>query len=168
MWTTSNSHAERIASAMALFLVAACAATQQSIAPDAPREGPRMVSRPPIGGEPRDLHIEVTSATIRRAADDPELLRQLVPGDVDVAGAFIIDARIDRPFGDPHRDALIAIVLNGRPLTQTVAITEQRLAALITARDLAPRRSNTVAVTVLGDRTRTTSRKTIEVPSPEH
>jgi hypothetical protein len=118
-----------------------------------------------VSGTPRDQHIEVVSATIRRASVDPELVRQLMPvGNVD-PNALIIDVRTDRPFGDPHRDALMVIVLNGRPLTQTVAVGEQRLAALISPQDVV-RGRNTVIVTRLGDREATTSRRTFVVEVP--
>jgi len=167
MWTTSNFRAEHIAPALALLLTVGCA-TQEPIEPDAPREAKRVVESRPhvVSGEPRDQHIEVAGATIRRAGEDPELLRQLVPGGAEAAGAFIIDVRLDRPFGDPHRDALMAITLDGRPLTQTVAISPQRLAALVPARELASGRTYSVAVTMLGDRAKTTSRRAIEVRSP--
>ncbi len=166
MSTTSNFLGDRAALALALLFSWTCASSSIPVAPDAPREGPRQAAVPPrVSGTPRDQHIEVVSATIRRAADDPELLRQLAPqGNVD-PNALIVDVRTDRPFGDPHRDALMVIVLNGRPLTQTIPLGQQRLAALISPQDLAPRR-NVVIVTRLGDRSATTSRKefVVEVP----
>jgi hypothetical protein len=166
MSTTSNFPGDRATLGLALLLSWTCASSSTSVAPDAPREGPRQAVIPArVGGTPRDQHIEVVSATIRRAAEDPELLRQLMPqGNVD-PNAMIIDVRTDRPFGDPYRDALIVIVLNGRALTQTIALGQQRLAALISPQELAPRR-NTVIVTRLGDRSATTSRKTFVVEVP--
>jgi hypothetical protein len=165
MSTMSNSRADLRSAAAALLLLAACATTQPAD-PDAPRPALAASATKPsrVVTRPRDrAPIEIETATVRRAADVPELLARLRRGAEGAAGFVVIDVVIANALDDEPRTAYPAIVLNGRDLPETVVLGPRRLAALVEAD--AVRRESTVAVTMLGDRSRT-SRRVVTLRAP--
>lgn len=167
MSTTSNSRADlRFA---ALLILAACATSQPVMDPEGPSPAavgspatkPPRVTPSPDAPDP-DAPIELVSAQIHRAADVPELLARLRRDVADVSRLAVIDVRTG-DLGMDLRDAYPAIVLNGRTLTDTRAVEARRLAAVVEVDAL--RGENVIAVTMIGDRGRT-SRRTVTVRAP--
>ena len=167
MSTTSNSRADLRSAAAALLVLAACATTQPAADPESPRpalaataaQPPRVVTPAPD----REAPIEIETATVRRAAEVPEVLARLRRNPEDAAGFVVIDVRTANDLDDTPRTAYPAIVLNGRDLTDTLVLGPRRLAALVEADAL--RRESTVVVTMLGDRSKT-SRRAVTVRAP--
>ena len=168
MSTTSNSRADLRSAAAALLLLAACATTRPAVEPDAPRPAlaaaatkPPRVSTTPNGPD-SDAPIEVVSATVRPAREVPEVLARLRRSDDDTARLAVIDVTTSVDVMD-HRTAYPVVVLNGRPLTDTLTLGPRRLAALVETSAL--RGESSVAVTMLGNPTRM-SRRAVGVRAP--
>ena len=163
MSTTSNSRADFRSAAAAMLLLAACATTQPAVDPEAPQPAlaapaARIATAPKIKAP-----IEVESATIRSAAQAPEVLARMRRKAEDTRGFLVIDVRITNDLEDEERSAYPAIVLNGRQLTQTLVLGPRHLAALVESDAL--RGESSVAVTMIGDPSRT-SRRAVALRAP--
>lgn len=166
MPTISSSHAEVLLVAVALT-VACGSSGRNDVAPEAPR--PLTASavvdvKPPGPPSSADGPVEVAEATIHRATADPDLLKRFGrdPGRPDEL--LLIDVRTKRPLGDLSRSALPVILLNGRPILNTIALDQTRLVALIRAGEVR-RAEATVAVDRLGDSTaRSPTHVVVQVP----
>ncbi|MBV9492669.1 MAG: hypothetical protein JOZ54_00345 [Acidobacteria bacterium] len=158
MWTTSSSRAELLF----VLLIAGCATTPE-VAPEAPRAELRAASR--ATAAPRadvanfDGPIEIASATVRVAAEMPELM-QRTGASRDMR---ILDVRTERPL-DLLRDAAAVIVLDGQPLKETIPIDDQHLIAVVPSS--AVRGESSIAVTYLGAESYSMSRKRVTVRMP--
>lgn len=158
MSTTSNSRGDRPALALALLLLlAGCASTSSNaVAPEGPRQGPRVQpDRRVDGAVTRDQRVEIESASLRRAGDDPAMMERMNLRD---SGMMLIDVRTEKPLGNLGRSASPVIVLDGEPLLDTFPIDQRRLVAPVGGRSLRSG-EHTVAVTWLGAESTTTSRK---------
>ena len=159
MSTTSNSRGDRPALALALLLLvlAGCAsAGSNTVAPEGPRQGPRVKPDPRVDAPvTRDQHVEIESATVRRAGEDPALMERMNLRD---SGLMLIDVRTEQPLGNLGRSASPVIVLDGVPLTDTFPIDPRRLVAPVEGRSLRSG-EHILAVTWLGAESTTTSRK---------
>lgn len=168
MSTTSNSRADLRSAVAAVLFLAACATTQPVADPEAPRPAlaapatkpPRVITTP--DRPDADSPIEVDSAIVRRAAEVPEVLARLRRSDEDASRLAVIDVTTSVNVME-QRSAYPVIVLNGRPLTDTLTLGPRRLAALV-ERD-ALRRESSVAVTMIGDPSRT-SRRSVTLRTP--
>jgi hypothetical protein len=159
MSTTSNSRADLRLAAAAMLLLAACATTPPAADPEAPRpalaataQQPRPVATAPSDS---DAPIEVDSATVRPAAQVPEVLARMRRSTDDASRLVVIDVTTSVDVVD-QRSAYPVIVLDGRPLVDTLTLGPRRLAALVETNTLG--RESSVAVTMIGDPTRASRR----------
>lgn len=158
MSTTSNSRGDRPALALALLLLlAACASTSSNaVAPEGPRQGPQVQPDRRVDAPvPRDQHVEIASASIRRAGEEPALMERMNLRD---SGVMLIDVRTEQSLGNIGRSASPVIVLDGEPLLDTFPIDQRRLVAPVEGRSLRSG-EHILAVTWLGAESTTTSRK---------
>lgn len=169
MSTTSNSRADlRSAAAAVLLLLAACATTRPAADPEAPRPAlaaaatkpPRAVATPDRPDS--EAPIEVERATVRPAAEVPEVLARLRRGGEETSRLAVIDVTTSVDVME-QRSAYPVIVLNGRQLTDTLTLGPRRLAALVETAAL--RGESSVTVTMIGDPSRT-SRRAVTLRAP--
>lgn len=168
MSTTSNSRADLRSAAAAVLLLAACATTQPAADPEAPRPAlaapatkpPRVVATP--NRPDFDAPIEVDSATVRPAVQVPEVLARLRRSGEDTSRLAVIDVTTSVDVMEA-RTAYPVIVLNGRQLVDTLTLGPRRLAALVETDAL--RGESSVAVTMIGDPSRT-SRRAVALRAP--
>jgi len=168
MSTTSNSRADLRSAAAAVLLLAACATTRPAADPEAPRPAlaapaakPARAAATPSRSD-ADAPIEVDSAIVRPALQVPEVLERLRRSREDASRLSVIDVTTSVDVMEP-RSAYPVIVLNGRPLTDTLMLGPRRLAALVATDAL--RGESSVAVTMLGDPSRT-SRRAVTLRAP--
>lgn len=166
MSTTSNSRADLRSAAAAVLLFAACATTQPAVDPEAPQPAlAAPAARSPRVTTPKapEVPMEVESATVRPAVQVPEVLARMRRSAEDATRVLVIDVRLMNDLDDEERTAYPAIVLNGRQLTQTLVLGPRHLAALVESDAL--RGESSVAVTMIGDPSRT-SRRTVTLRAP--
>lgn len=157
MSTTSSSRADRLPLALALLLAAACTTTAD-IAPEGPRQGPRIQPEKRVTDQSRDERIEVESVQIHRASEQPELMRRIGNVAIDRAEMMLLDVRTAQPLGDVSRSASPVIVLDGQPLGDTYPIDQRRLVAPVAARALR-QGEHSIVITWVGAEETTTSRR---------
>src|SRR5690349_1460520 len=161
MSTTSNSRADLRSAAAVLLLLTACETTEPAADPEAPQPALAAAANKPtraIATPDRpdlDAPIEVDNATVRPATEMPEVLERLRRSRDDASRLAVIDVTTSVDVMD-QRSAYPIIVLNGRPLNDTLTLGPRRLAALVEAEAL--RGESSVSVTMIGDPSRTSRR----------
>lgn len=156
------------ACATAVVLLGACAATRPAPDPEAPRPAlaapatkpPRVVATPTRPDV--DAPIEIESATVRPPREVPEVLERLQRSAEDASRLVVIDVTTSVDIME-QRTAYPVIVLNGRPLIDTITLGPRRLAALIETDAL--RRDSSITITMIGDPTRA-SRRAVPLRAP--
>lgn len=115
-----------VASSLCFFLLVACVAAPAIDAPE-----PALVAAPPavslaIKGPYHAERIEIRSAQAREILkEDPWVKRIVHPDDHESLRApVLISAEVSRPFGDLSRTSSPVIVLNGKPLSNSIVVID--------------------------------------------
>ena len=172
MWTTSNFRAEvpRVVVLLAgLALTGAFACATPLRAPAGPRlapDAPRPARPAPEAGQTRPgrsepvTPVELRSATVRRLRGD-DLARMAGPRFMaEAREPLVLEVKTEKPLGNLARTSSPLIILNGKALPDTWAISQDTLIAFLSDRGaLAREGANTIEVAWLGDEGRTLTRR---------